>query len=720
MTCCTDSRRTIQFSAAIIATMKHLLISYNRHERAQADWIGPHRRAGWLTLLVLIGMLVEPVSAARAQAPRGVVTVTRTPSPAVLSELEQATRPYETLNGLARRSLRTELAARDLMSTVSDASRRAQQYEIEADQAVQQALDYFGGPVRPQARNAWEERVAERDIRLEAHLKALAALALTLPGSPAQKSALLQANAAAEARAAAQRQLELAIANRKRSADKGLAALRLAEERLKSLVSMENWTGQSLDLAAKQWTRLDADWRELQRTAQSAQAAGWMPAVAGAIANGWPLTSKPPWKGAASLTPESESIYKEAYFSKLAREVEIGDTDRDTLNDRLVQLRDASAWVAMSMININDPSMPGTCGETGCEHWREEALALTGRMTDLQSALAKNRLKRAESVAAFGVLPTELTLALEDAMQRHQILAPEVTQALVEGLSALQVAADQIMVWHSTVDKATHSAKSAWIRAYAQAYGEQEAHLKYYKSKSAEMEPTGAGSCLADCGGRSVPVRAEKNHALLDNALFRMPTTHTEPPGFGAYTYVIATTGGDKNNSGVYRRLRQLTQALGSLADTSTVTNPAVRQAVNLFVMPVGGDRTDPDDTSYDFDMAKQLMVQLPPGWRVATELKQAMSKGRGPFLLTLPGRLADAKGDWPVLFADLSNAPEITVANVVESYMGDLLESFWSTQMTHWKPRTLQPVALTLVRMVQSTGEVVQSVFPAATAPLR
>jgi hypothetical protein len=200
-----------------------------------------------------------------------------------------------------------------------------------------------------------------------------------------------------------------------------------------------------------------------------------------------------------------------------------------------------------------------------------------------------------------------------------------------------------------------------------------------------------------------------------------MRKIQTEPTGFGAYPYVIVTTTGDRNNSGVYRRLLQLTRALSSLPDASKVTGDATRKAANLFVMPVGEERPDPNGMSYDVDMAKQLMVQLPAGWHLPAELKQAMRKGRGPFLMTLPGRLADATGKGHLLFADLSNAPEITVADVVESYKGDLLDGFWSNQVIQWQPRMLQRVALTLVRMVQSTGEVVQSVFPAATAaPLR
>ena len=112
-------------------------------------------------------------------------------------------------------------------------------------------------------------------------------------------------------------------------------------------------------------------------------------------------------------------------------------------------------------------------------------------------------------------------------------------------------------------------------------------------------------------------------------------------------------------------------------------------------------------------------MSHVPPGLLLPGAARRALTSGNGPFLITLPGRLAEARTDWPVLFADLSQVPEAVVVDVVRSYMGDLLNDF-SVTRTAWQPPAVQQVALVLVRLVQGTGDLVQAVFPAAVAAPR
>jgi hypothetical protein len=203
--------------------------------------------------------------------------------------------------------------------------------------------------------------------------------------------------------------------------------------------------------------------------------------------------------------------------------------------------------------------------------------------------------------------------------------------------------------------------------------------------------------------------------ALRQHALHPMVKRSDEPAGFGAYTYVVVGTGAGRDSPGVQQRLARLLAALQDLTPAEQV-DAAQRLGTNVFVVPVQAGSQGQASLAYEIRLAQALMGHAPPAVRMPGALQRALVTSNGPFLITLPGRLADAQASWPVLFADLNSVPAAVVADVVRSYMGDLLVGFEPTN-TGWKPPALQRVALTLVRLVQGSGDVVMAAFPASVA---
>ncbi|MDH5539396.1 MAG: hypothetical protein OEY03_08340, partial [Rhizobacter sp.] len=97
-------------------------------------------------------------------------------------------------------------------------------------------------------------------------------------------------------------------------------------------------------------------------------------------------------------------------------------------------------------------------------------------------------------------------------------------------------------------------------------------------------------------------------------------------------------------------------------------------------------------------------------------EVSHQLTSAPGPFLITLPSRMADAMSDSPLLFADLSRYPDDAIADLATNYMNGLVDDF-PRQKTFWKPPALQRVALAMIRLAAGTGEILTSVFPTAEA---
>jgi hypothetical protein len=194
------------------------------------------------------------------------------------------------------------------------------------------------------------------------------------------------------------------------------------------------------------------------------------------------------------------------------------------------------------------------------------------------------------------------------------------------------------------------------------------------------------------------------------HALHRLRSRGDEPPGFRAYTYVLVGASVRPDTPGVHARLQRLLAQVRNLPVASGIAL-AERDRINTFVVPVPVGNQDGNDLLVDLPLAQSLLTHLPPALRLATATRRQLYAENGPFLITVPGRLADARADWPLLFADLSKLPEAVVADVARRYMADLIGSF-NPASTDWTPPPGMQVAITLVRLVKGSGDVVQAVF--------
>jgi hypothetical protein len=257
------------------------------------------------------------------------------------------------------------------------------------------------------------------------------------------------------------------------------------------------------------------------------------------------------------------------------------------------------------------------------------------------------------------------------------------------------------------VDTALEQARRDWEQAFRLAHGhgpETAAPLAMAAPPPAAAPPP-------------VPDMALGGHAY---ELFT--TWDTERTGFGAYTYVLLRNAADLQRADVMRRWVQLTKRLARERPASEVT-AAEAGAINLFCIPattaVAGRGAEALQDLYAKDLGWQLMARANGGLMARPEIKSKLARSAGPFLVTLPTRMALARSGTPLLLADLSGYPDEAIADLVDNYMGGLLNDF-PTQQALWKPPVPQRVALTMVRLAGDVGALVQTLIPGAQAAER
>jgi hypothetical protein len=246
---------------------------------------------------------------------------------------------------------------------------------------------------------------------------------------------------------------------------------------------------------------------------------------------------------------------------------------------------------------------------------------------------------------------------------------------------------------------AQQQAEDAWLAAWRRQYGSNP-------SRPAAAAPRPSPAMAMPPPGATASMRP----MLSSHALHRLRKRGDEEGGFAAYTYVLVGASVRPNTPGVFDRLQRLLAAVQNLPIAAKLAAEQRAQA-NTFVVPVPPDSEDGGPLMVDLTLAQSLLSHLPPALRLADASRRLLYLENGPFLITLPGRLADARADWPLLFADLSRTPEAVVADVVRRYMADLIGSF-NPATTTWSPPAGMRVAITLVRMVKGSGDVAQAVF--------
>jgi hypothetical protein len=141
-----------------------------------------------------------------------------------------------------------------------------------------------------------------------------------------------------------------------------------------------------------------------------------------------------------------------------------------------------------------------------------------------------------------------------------------------------------------------------------------------------------------------------------------------------------------------------------------------------VFCIPVqpGAEETArPGDVLYGADLGQQLKLRAQNGLLTHKAVQHRLTNAPGPFLLTLPMRLADAQSATPVLIADLSTYPEDAIADLTTHYMNGLVDDFPAQQVL-WQPPRLQRVALFMIHLASATGQLVESAMHTAHAEPR
>jgi len=553
------------------------------------------------------------------------------------------------------------------------------------------------------AQQAWTSAAMQADSAVAAHLNAVADFGVAALADRPTAIAL------ADMKAAERRQAKAVYNQASKALAPALgAALGSTTTTVKALEETHTRhlkADAKLTQTAIQWAELHDLWQDLQRRGLAGVNAGWL-AEADFAGTGLD-PPKSPW-ARPSGTEQGPKPLENVYAALL---------DWDTAMDA-AQLANRTRWVgqdAGAFLRRTLQAEPTDCFDTAgtvCGGWHAEQRMLAEELPAQQNAAATAKAQLMSAQTRADAWPAKLQ-AQGQALHswRDRLAAAAETIGSVEVILEAAIASGLAAVRH--VDTAYEAATRAYVVAWRAQFGIDP---PWYGSGNGRALSGGERSGVRPAlGGGRLPgaVRLERH------ALHCMTEFDDEPTGFGAYTYVLVGTGMSRDSSGVAQRLQSLLSALIGLMPAKEVT-ATKRASSNSFVVPAPELTPERNRLDYNVRLGQALMSHVPPGLLLPGAARRALITGNGPFLVTLPGRVADAQADWPLLFADLSQVPAAVVADVVRSYQGDLLSKFDVTREA-WKPPAPQQVALALVRLVKGTGDLVQAAFPAAvSAPAR
>jgi hypothetical protein len=377
--------------------------------------------------------------------------------------------------------------------------------------------------------------------------------------------------------------------------------------------------------------------------------------------------------------------------------------DLERLWTDLARLQDAVSYVATAI----DPAAGG-CEGDACQVFAAEQQALTTRIADAQTRLtqATDQWNQApDSLLSQWARTRAARQALADQLAPVGLaLAPAVTEARRDA-QAIAAAADEL---HAAAQPAFEQARREWMAAHRLAYGRAPGAMA---GQTASI--SGDVQAMAEAPAMAMMAPDIRSHAYHLFSRF-----DGEIAGFGAYTYVLVRSGGDMAKPPVQRRFQKLLSTLQQLPDASLVPDDQAR-LVNVFCVPVqpGSEETArPGEVRYASDLGQQLKLRAQNGLLTQRSVQHRLTNAPGPFLITLPMRLAQAQSTTPVLIADLSTYPEDAIADLATHYMNGLVDDF-PRQQTLWKPPRLQRVALFMIHLAEATGQLVESAMPTAQA---
>ncbi|MFW2355741.1 hypothetical protein [Hydrogenophaga sp.] len=627
-----------------------------------------------------------------------VLGVAAAPSPAALKALKAAQDRLTQREQLHQQTLRAASEARQLAASVQatrtawEASRQAGAAARDAVAAATDCQAQVPQALEAQAR-ALDDFVAAQALSTQAVQAVVAADRPSLERAARASDTAFQRRATAEQGADDQREALRSLVQRCSS------ATRQADMRLDlAFDQQQTLTRRVTELPAQQ-RELQTRWAEAAAGHRAAARAGWVGAPP-------PDLTLPDGEVGRSLARAMSPAPTRGQRASDAALLQLRQPPADPLPraQSLARLLDAVAYLEL----VNAPS---ACADAaGCDATKAEQRELAPRIAQAQEQLRATRL--AASAAAREVASLSGPLRVE-LLAHHSALTladTDLERVLNDAAADSQSADAALRTLQARADSALAQAEADWESAWRQAHGRAPEPRVNTVPLSAKLQmqarpaPSAAMSAAID---------------LRSHAYEFFEGWNTERKGFGAYTYVLMRSDKDLNNADSRRRFTRLLETLQKLPEAHLV-DPTQTRHVNLFCIPgTRAEQTGALPVKYDSDLGQQLKLRTQNGLMTRKEVSQRLVASPGPFLITLPGRMADVSSSAPLLFADLSAYPDDAIADLATHYMNGLVNDFPSQQLL-WKPPVLQRVALVMIHLATGTGDMVSTLMPTAQAAPR
>ncbi len=622
--------------------------------------------------------------------------VSAAPDPAALAALKAAQDRLTQREQLHRQTQAAASAARQLGASVQatrnawEASRQAGAAARDAVAAATDCLAQVPKAIDAQTR-ALDDVVASQALSTQAVQAVVAADGPALERAARASDAAFQRRAAAEQGADGLREALRSLVQRCTS------ATRQADVRLDLAFEQQHSLTRRVTEVPAQQQELATRWTEAAAGHRAAARAGWVAAPP-------PDLTLPDGDIGRSLARAMSPAPTRGQRAHDAALLPLRQPQADPLPQAqtLARLLDAAAY--LDLVNA-----PPACSDTAaCDAMRAERRELAPRIALAQEQLRATRLaasSAAREVASLsGPLQVELlvhrsALALADA---------DLARVLDDAAAGSQSADAALRMLQARAAAALAQAEADWESAWRQAHGRPPEPRVSTVPFSAKLNM------------QAMPAPAATMSAAIDlrsHAYEWFEAWNTERKGFGAYTYVLMRSASDLGNADARRRFSKLLETLQKLPQAHLV-DPDQARHVNLFCLP-GARVEDSSALPYASDLGQQLKLRAQNGLLTRKEVSQRLLASPGPFLITLPGRMADVSSGSPLLFADLSSYPDDAIADLATHYMNGLVNDFPSQQLL-WKPPVLQRVALVMIHLATGTGDMVSTLMPTAQAAPR
>jgi hypothetical protein len=370
----------------------------------------------------------------------------------------------------------------------------------------------------------------------------------------------------------------------------------------------------------------------------------------------------------------------------------------------------ARAQDAATFLDLISPQSARNCNSAACRLFKDQRAAQAERERDANLRLAATRARLTAANMSFEGLLTPAQVALYANAGFLQRVGAALEPALAEMAEATSIAQAAIDVIAIPAKAAYVEAQAKWEEAYVLAFGHAPPPAVPFDDVAKKQETI----------RRSYYGASENRQemSLIGHVYGTFSLWDTEQRNFGAYTYVLFRSAPEQEAPDVRRSYQQLLAAIRRIPAAHLV-HPGEESGFNLFCVPgreITRAGTAALEVVYEPELGNQLKLRAQGGILTRPEILNRLAASPGPFLITFPTRIADARSTSPALFADLAGYPADAIADLVGQYMTGLLTDF-PRQQASWKPPRRQRVALLMIHVASEAGELLLTPVSAAHA---